>query len=58
MKLGQAKARAVVSRELDSASLRKVGVAKPPERLKPAPFGKHRPEAPSGLPGVEGDSAR
>jgi len=58
LKLGQAKARAVAFRELGSASLHKVGVAKPPERTKPAPSGKHRPNAPNGLPGVKGDSAR
>src|SRR5882672_11200548 len=37
LKLGEANARAVASRELGSASLHKVGVASLPNRVKPAP---------------------
>ena len=36
LKLGEAKARAVASRELGSASLHKVGVASLPNKVKPA----------------------
>lgn len=36
LKLGEANARAVASRELGSASLRKVGVASLPDEVKPA----------------------
>lgn len=56
--LGKANARAVASRELGSASLRQSGVASLSEMVKPAPVGKIRSSAPTGLPGVEGDSAR
>jgi hypothetical protein len=41
LKLGKANARAVASRELGSASLRKLGVASLPELVKPASVGKH-----------------
>ena len=57
LKLGKAKVRAVASRELGSASLRKVGVASQSNVVKPALEGKPRPRAPFKLPGVEGDSA-
>jgi len=33
-------------------------VANLPDLVKPAPVGKHRSNAPTGLPGVKGDSAR
>ena len=35
-----------------------MGVASLPNWVKPASIGKKRPNAPIGLPGVEGDSAR
>jgi hypothetical protein len=40
LRLGEANARAVASRELGSASLRKVGVASLPNEVKPAPEGE------------------
>ena len=58
LKLGQANARAVASRELESASLYSMGVANPSGWVKPELQGKQRPNALCRLPGVKGDSAR
>ncbi len=57
LKLDKAKMRAVASRELGSASLRKVGVASLSKVVKPVLERKNRPKALFKLPGVEGDSA-